>query len=402
VGILDGLKVLDFSTLLPGPFATMMLADMGAEVVKVEAPDREDLVKYLGPIDGEVSATFGHLNRSKRSLALDLKQTEAKEIIYQLIQEYDIVVEQFRPGVMDKLGVGYEKLIEINPKIIYCSITGYGQTGPLSNRAGHDINYLSLAGVSSYSFRKDQIPVPAGVQVADIAGGSMPAVIGILAAVYHREKTGEGQQIDISLTDVSFSLNAMYGPGYLVGKEEPESESLLLNGGSFYDYYETKDNRYLSIGSLEPPFQAMLCELIGDPGLTKLSSSKLEEEQQAFKETLVKVIKQKTIQEWVSILEAGFDACIEPVLSFSEAVNHPQIKAREMVVSVPKKEGGTQRQIAFPIKFSTQQAKYSFAGVKTGNDSEEILKEMGHSEDMIDTLKHKGIFGSIEQKEISL
>ena len=402
MGILDGLKVLDFSTLLPGPFATMMLADMGAEVVKVEAPDREDLVKYLGPIDGEVSATFGHLNRSKRSLALDLKQTEAKEIIYQLIQEYDIVVEQFRPGVMDKLGVGYEKLIEINPKIIYCSITGYGQTGPLSNRAGHDINYLSLAGVSSYSFRKDQIPVPAGVQVADIAGGSMPAVIGILAAVYHREKTGEGQQIDISLTDVSFSLNAMYGPGYLVGKEEPESESLLLNGGSFYDYYETKDNRYLSIGSLEPPFQAMLCELIGDPGLTKLSSSKLEEEQQAFKETLVKVIKQKTIQEWVSILEAGFDACIEPVLSFSEAVNHPQIKAREMVVSVPKKEGGTQRQIAFPIKFSTQQAKYSFAGVKTGNDSEEILKEMGHSEDMIDTLKHKGIFGSIEQKEISL
>ncbi|SES42366.1 CaiB/BaiF CoA-transferase family protein [Psychrobacillus sp. OK032] len=400
MGILDGLKVLDFSTLLPGPFATMMLADMGAEVVKVEAPDREDLVKYLGPIDGEVSATFGHLNRSKRSLALDLKQTEAKEIIYQLIQEYDIVIEQFRPGVMDKLGVGYEKLKEINPKIIYCSITGYGQTGPLCNRAGHDINYLSLAGVSSYSFRKDQIPVPAGIQVADIAGGSMPAVIGILAAVYHREKTGEGQQIDISLTDVSFSLNAMYGPGYLVGKEEPESESLLLNGGSFYDYYETKDNRYLSVGSLEPPFQAMLCELIGDPGLTKLSSSELEEEQQAFKEILVKVIKQKTFEEWLSILEDDFDGCIEPVLSFSEAVNHPQIKAREMVVSVPKKEGGTQRQIAFPIKFSTQQAKYSFTGVKTGKDSEEILKEMGHSKDTIDTLKQKGIFGSIEQKEI--
>ncbi|MFJ8065273.1 CaiB/BaiF CoA transferase family protein [Psychrobacillus sp. NPDC096426] len=402
MGILEGLKVLDFSTLLPGPFATMMLADMGAEVVKVEAPDREDLVKYLGPIDGEVSATFGHLNRSKRSLALDLKQTEAKEIIYQLIHEYDIVVEQFRPGVMDRLGVGYEKLKEINPKIIFCSITGYGQTGPLRNRAGHDINYLSLAGVTSYSYRKGKIPVPAGVQVADIAGGSMPAVIGILAAVYHREKTGKGQQIDISLTDVSFSLNAMYGPGYLAGKEEPESESLLLNGGSFYDYYETKDNRYLSIGSLEAQFQAKLCELIGDPSLIKLSSSERGEDQQAFKKILVKVIKQKTFHEWVSIMEDDFDGCIEPVLSFSEAVNHPQIKARKMVVSVPKKEGGTQKQIAFPIKFSTHQAKYSFTGVKTGYDSEEILKEMGHSKDTIDTLKQKGVFGSIEQKEISL
>ncbi|MFJ7973411.1 CaiB/BaiF CoA transferase family protein [Psychrobacillus sp. NPDC096389] len=391
MGILNGLKVLDFSTLLPGPFATMMLADMGAEVVKVEAPNRTDLVKYLGPMDGDVSATFGHLNRSKRSLALDLKQPEAKEIIYQLIQQYDIVIEQFRPDVMDKLGIGYEQLKEINPKIIFCSITGYGQTGPLRNRAGHDINYLSLAGVTSYSYRKNQIPVPPGVQVADIAGGSMPAVIGILAAVYHREKTGEGQQIDVSLTDVAFSLNAMYGPGYLVGKEEPNPETLLLNGGSFYDYYETKDHRYLSIGSLEPQFQTMLCELIGDPSLIKLSGSTLVEDQQAFKEILIKAIKQKTLEEWVRILENDFDGCIEPVLSFAEAVNHPQLKAREMVVSVPKKNGGTQHQIAFPIKFSTEQAQYQFTGVQTGNDTEEILKEIGLTEEAIYALTKKEI-----------
>lgn len=391
MGILNGLKVLDFSTLLPGPFATMMLADMGAEVVKIEAPNREDFLKFLGPMDGEVSATFGHLNRSKRSLALDLKEEKAKQVIYQLIQEYDIIVEQFRPGVMEKLGIGYEKLKEINPKVIYCSITGYGQTGPLRDRAGHDINYLSLAGVTSYSYRRDQIPVPAGVQIADIAGGSMPAVIGILAAVYHREKTGEGQQIDISLTDVAFSLNAMYGPGYLVGEKEPESESLLLNGGSFYDYYETKDNRYLSIGSLEPKFQELLCELIGDSSLIKLSSSEREEEQQAFKEILIEVIKQKTFHEWMNILDDGFDGCVEPVLSFSEAVNHPQLKAREMVVSVPRREGGTQRQIAFPIKFSTQQAEYRFVGVNTGNDSEEILKEIGMNKETMDALGQKEI-----------
>jgi alpha-methylacyl-CoA racemase len=259
MGILAGLKILDFSTLLPGPFATMMLADMGADVIKVESPDRVDLAKHLEPMDGEISALFGQLQRSKRSLALDLKQAEAREVVYQLVQEYDIVVEQFRPGVMDRLGIGYEKLKKINPKVIYCSITGYGQTGPLRDRAGHDINYLALAGAAGYSSRKNQAPVPAGIQVADLAGGSMPAVIGLLAAVYHLENTGEGQYIDLSITDAVFSLNAMYGSGYLVGGIEPEPESQMLNGGSFYDYYETLDQRYLSVGSLEPQFQGRLC-----------------------------------------------------------------------------------------------------------------------------------------------
>ncbi|MCZ2257711.1 CaiB/BaiF CoA transferase family protein [Sporosarcina sp. G11-34] len=393
MGILKGLKILDFSTLLPGPFATMMLADMGADVVKVESPSREDFVKYFGPMDGEVSAAFGHLNRSKRSIALDLKLGESKEIVFRLIKEYDIVVEQFRPGVMDKLGIGYDVLKEINPKVIFCSVTGYGQTGPLKNQAGHDINYLSLAGVSSYSFRKDQAPVPAGVQVADIAGGSMPAVIGILAAAYNREKTGEGQSIDISLTDVSFSLNAMYGSGYLVGGVEPEAESLLLNGGSFYDYYETKDHRYFSVGSLEPQFQEMLCELIGDKGLVKLSSSQRKEDQQKFKEKLIKTFKQKTFDEWITILEKGFNGCVEPVLNFSEAVNHPQIKARDMVVSVPNEQGGTQSQIAFPIKFSTKQPAYNFVGVQTGKHSEAILEEIGFDEKEIQQFTEKGVFG---------
>lgn len=402
MGILSGLKVLDFSTLLPGPFATMMLADMGAEVLKIEAPNREDFLKYEGPMDGEVSAAFAHLNRSKRSLALDLKRPESKEIVYRLLKEYDIVVEQFRPGVMDKLGIGYEKLKEINPAIIFCSITGYGQTGPLRNQAGHDINYLSLAGISSYSFRKGQVPVPAGVQVADLAGGSMPAIIGILAAVYHRQQTGEGQHIDISLTDVSFSLNALYGPSFLVGGIEPTAESLLLNGGSFYDYYETKDNRYLSVGSLEPQFQLMLCELLGDPSLFKLSNSENRADQLAFKEKLIKTFKEKTLDEWNSILENDFNGCLEPVLRFSEAVEHPQIKARELVVSVPKYDGGTQKQIAFPIKFSTQPGKYRFAGVQTGTHTNEILEELGVDSKTINSLKEKGVFGSIKQLKGSI
>lgn len=401
MGILTGLKILDFSTLLPGPFTTMMLADMGADVIKIEAPNREDLTKHLAPKDGEVSATFGHLQRSKRSLALDMKKEEAKEIVYKLVQEYDIVVEQFRPGVMDKLGIGYEKLKEINPKVIFCSITGYGQTGPLRDRAGHDNNYLSIAGVSSYSARKGQAPVPVGTQIADLAGGSMPAVIGILAAVFHREKTGEGQYIDLSITDAVFSLNAMYGPGYLVGGVEPEAEEMLLNGGTFYDYYETKDQRYLSVGSLEPQFQVRLCELIGDAQLVHLSGSMRKEDQQAFKEKLTKAFKEKTFDEWVEILGNDFDGCVEPVLNFSESVNHPQIQARELVVSVPKLDGGEQKQIAFPIKFSTQPAEYRFAGVQTGTHSEDLLKEAGFDQEMIEGLADKGVFGNLVKSRVN-
>lgn len=396
MGILNGLKILDFSTLLPGPFATMMLADMGADVIKIEAPNREDFLKHIEPKDGEVSATFAHLNRSKRSLALDIKLAESKDIIYRLIEEYDIVIEQFRPGVMDKLGIGYEKLKEINPKIIFCSITGYGQTGPLRNRAGHDINYLSIAGVASYSARKNQAPVPGGIQVADLAGGSMPAVIGILAAVYHRHSTGEGQHIDVSLTDVAFSLNAMYGPNFLVGGENPKEEEMLLNGGTFYDYYETKDGRYFSVGSLEPKFQQKLCELLGDRNLIKLSNSNSKEDQQAFKEIVTKEFKARNFDEWISILGDDFDGCVEPVLSFGEAVQHPQILARNMVTTVPKSEGGEQQQIAFPIKFSASRPEYRFAGVSTGKHTQEILKSLRMDLPEIQSLAEKRVFGEIK------
>lgn len=393
MGILSGLKILDFSTLLPGPFATMMLADMGADVIKVESPDRTDFTKYLSPMDGGVSAQYGHLNRSKRSLVLDLKQDEAKEVIYKLVQEYDIVLEQFRPGVMDRLGVGYEKLKEINSKVIFCSITGYGQTGPLRNRAGHDLNYLSLAGISSYSSRKNQAPVPSGTQIADIGGGSMPAIIGILAAIYHRSQTGEGQYIDVSITDAVFSMNAMYGSACLVGGVEPEAESLLLNGGSYYDYYETKDQRFFSVGSLEPKFKARLCELIGDERLTNLSGSSHPEDEAAFKARLKEVFRKKSFDEWLAWMGDDFDGCVEPVLKFSEAVRHPQIKAREMVVSIPKPEGGMQQQIAFPIKFSSQPTQYQFTGVQTGKHTVEILQEVGLEQETIELLFEKGVFG---------
>lgn len=264
-GPLSSLKVLDFSTLLPGPFASLLLADMGADVLRVESPGRMDLVRVLPPhVDG-TSASHAYLNRNKRSIGLDLKRQGAREVVLELVREYDIVLEQFRPGVMDKLGVGYEALKAANPRLIYVAITGYGQTGPYRERAGHDINYLALAGVASYTGRRERGPLPLGVQLADLAGGSLHGVMGLLAAVIHRQQTGEGQFVDISMTDCAFSLNGMAGAGYLAAGVEPEMEALALNGGSFYDYYRTRDGRWFSVGSLEPQFMQQFCAAIGRP-----------------------------------------------------------------------------------------------------------------------------------------
>ncbi|MGB5060172.1 MAG: CaiB/BaiF CoA-transferase family protein, partial [Candidatus Promineifilaceae bacterium] len=264
---LSSLKILDFSTLLPGPFATMLLADMGADVVRVEAPHRPDMVRLMPPFDGDISGWHGVLNRNKRSIALDLKKPEAVEIIKQLVAAngggYDIVLEQFRPGVMARLGLGYDDLKAVNPGLIYCAITGYGQTGPYKDRAGHDNNYLALSGLMSHSGRRESGPPPLGAQIADVGGGSLGAVMGILTAVIHRHTTGQGQLVDVSMLDMAVAWQAHIASHYLVGDDPPQREGWMLNGGSFYDYYQTQDGRYLSVGSLEPKFWQGFCQAIG-------------------------------------------------------------------------------------------------------------------------------------------
>ncbi|MCP4597915.1 CaiB/BaiF CoA-transferase family protein, partial [Neptuniibacter sp.] len=311
---------------------------------------------------------------------------EAIKIIHQLVKEHDVVLEQFRPGVMDRLGLGYATLKKINPKLIYCAITGYGQTGPYKSRAGHDLNYLALAGISSYSRRANQAPVPLGVQVADVAGGSLHSVIGILAALHHRDKTGEGQFIDISMTDTAFALNAMSGAGQVAGNMLPDAETELLNGGSFYDYYETKDGRYFSVGSLEPKFFFGLCDLIGHPELKELSHGT----DSSLKDRLKVVFKDKTFSEWKDIF-ATKDLCVEPVLNIQEACEHPQLRSREMIVKVPTEKGEAQKQIGCPIKFSSSKATYLRTGGKIGSHSEEILKELGLEQQEIEALAHNKI-----------
>ena len=391
---LSSLKVLDFSGLLPGPYASMMLADLGAEVLRVESPTRPDLVREIHPFDhnGE-SAAHGFLNRSKRAIVLDLKRPEAKGIIERLVEKYDIVLEQFRPGVMDRLGLGYETLKAINPRLIYCSLTGYGQTGPYRDRAGHDMNYVATSGIASYSAREDGRPTPMGVQIADLMGGSLHAVIGVLAATIHRDATGEGQYVDVSMTDAAFTLNAIYGPAYLVGGVDPEPGRMMLNGGCFYDYYETKDGRYFSVGSLEPQFRKRLCEAIGRPELYGLSLSNSHADEKEFKAAVAEAFRTRTYVEWLGVFH-GTDACVEPVLKFSEAVDHPQLKARGMVVEVPRGDGTMQRQLASPIKFSACEPEYRHVGTSLGSDTMAVLEEIGFSREEIDALDDLIAIGS--------
>ena len=370
-GPLSQLKVLDFSTLLPGPYATMLLADMGADVLRVEAPGRLDLTRVMPPLEDGVSTAHTFLNRGKRSLGLDLKKEGSADVVKRLVKDYDVVIEQFRPGVMGRLGIGYDTLKTINPDLIYCAITGYGQTGPYKDRAGHDINYLSLAGVSSHCGRKKSGPPPMGIQIADVAGGSHHAVMGILAAVVHRQQTGEGQYIDISMTDAAFAMNGMAGAAALAGGQEQYPESTLLNGGTFYDYYQTSDGRWISVGSLEPQFSARLCDALDIPEMKSFALSQNPEHQQTIREALKAAFAQKTLAEWEEIF-AGQDACVEPVLTITEAADHPQMKARNMVIEVTKEGGGTQKQIGHPIKFSATPCESLYIGRTLGADNDEF------------------------------
>lgn len=371
--------------------ATMIFADLGAEVIHVESSKRVDLMRIMPPYDEErESYIHQHVNRSKRSLTLNLKTTEATDIIKKLIADYDIVMEGFRPGVMKRLGLDYATLSAINPKLIYCSITGYGQTGPFSNRPGHDNNYLSVAGVLDYSRHQNKKPVAMGVQIADMAGGTMHAAIGVLAAALHREKTGEGQYIDVSMTDAVFSLNLLAGATYFGSGHVAKPEAEILNGGTFYDYYKTKDGRYFSVGSLEPQFRKLLCEALDIPELIDSTFNDSSYTQKRFKEAIHDAFLTKTFDEWLTIFNDDFHGCVEPVLTFDEACEHPQIKAREMVVDVPS-EQGTQKQIASALKFSSSPATYKHIGAKLGEHTQEILQELGYSIEEIKALENEHI-----------
>ncbi len=390
-GPLAGLKILDFTTLLPGPFATMTLADLGADVLAVISGSRPDMASYMPPfIPGtKLSAAAAYLGRGKRSLMLNLKDPRAGEIIDRLLATHDILIEQFRPGVMTKLGLSYEALRENHPSLIYCSLTGYGQTGPMKDRAGHDINYLARSGLMGYAGRRETGPTLMSMQIADVASGSYNSLIAILAAVIHRQKMGVGQHLDISMTDGAMAFNAMMAAAYLVSGEALGREEFVLNGGSLYDFYETADDQYLSFGGLEPQFFTAFCQAIERPDL--IPGSIMPQDCDRIKEDIRKIIRSKTRAEWEDVF-AATDACVEPVLSLTEALNSDLARERGMVVEVPLPEGGTVRQLAHPIKYSATPPAYNRTGVTAGTHNDDVLREIGFAADEIKVFEKTGLF----------
>ena len=388
-GPLTGLKVLDFSSLLPGPYATMLLASLGADVLHVTSKVRRDVTADQPPVirDDGLTAARAWLGRNKRSIALNLKNPQAIEIIKQLLREYDILVEQFRPGVMTRMGLGYETLHEEFPELIYCSITGYGQTGPLAQRAGHDINYLARSGLIAYSGRREGGPSLMGIQLADVAAGSENAVIGILSAVIHRTATGVGQHIDVSMLDGAAAFNGIIGAAALVNHKDRKREDGLLNGGALYDFYETADGRFLSFGGLEPKFFASFCKGIGHE---ELIPGGVFPKDPAVKELVRSVLREKTLDDWMTIFES-LDACVEPVLTPTEALGDEQLVQRGMVTDVPLRGSGQSvRQLGVPLRFSESAPEYRFAGELAGADTEDVLRALGYSKEEIAGLTASG------------
>jgi len=388
MGSLDGLKVLDFSTLLPGPYATLMLADMGADVLKVSSASKPDIVLDYPPFIGDtgVSACQAWLGRNKKTMFLNLKTEEGKAIVKELVKEYDIVLEQFRPGVMDKLGLGYEDLKAVNPGVIYCSLTGYGQSGPLKMAAGHD---MSRSGIMSHAGRAESGPSLMNFQIADIAVGSLNSVIGILAAVNYRRNTGKGQYIDVAMMDGCVPFNSLDGASFLVSGEEPKREGERLNGGCMYDFYETKDGLYMSVGSLEPQFWKSFCMAIGREDL--IDGTVWPENVKEVKAEIRGIFKTKTRDEWVEVF-SHYDACVQPVLNLKEALlEDEQVKDRKMVVDVdlPLHEGVKVKQLATSIKLSECPCEYKFAGYPVGYHTKEIIDKLGLD---YDELEGKGVF----------
>ena len=386
MGLLRKLKMLDLSRLLPGPYCSLLLADLGMEVLKVEDPDQGDPTRMTGPVQKRDSAIFLALNRNKKSIKLNLKIKEGTEIFYKLIQSYDIILESFRPGVMDRLGVGYQDLKKRNPRVILCSLSGYGQDGPYQGRSGHDINYIGLGGVLGITGEINGNPTPPGVQIADIGGGGMMAAIAILAAAIHREKTGEGQFLDISMMDGVISWLSIQTAKYFMDEELPERGNLPLTGRyACYQVYPTKDGRHMSLGALELKFWKNFCEAVGRRDLIDKQFMEGEERLRVINE-IQNLFKTKTQEEWVNFFK-DVDACCEPILTFREVFQHPQVLHRQMVIEVEHPVEGKIRQLGNPIKSSQFPFEIPAPSPGWGEHTTEVLKAIGFSGKEIEHLK---------------
>ncbi len=386
---LNGVKILDLSRLLPGPFCSMLLADLGADVIKVEDPKSGDYIRWWPPLFGKNSGFHVVLNRNKRSLTLNLKTTEGKEVFQKLAATADVVLEGFRPGVMDRLGLGYAALKDINPRLIYCAITGYGYDGPRAQKAGHDNNYLALNGILSYSGRDGQ-PVMPGVQVADIGGGALYAAFSIVTALFARERLGKGQFIDIAMADGAFTWHCLRWGKYLADSHIPQPGDDFLNHGyACYNLYATRDDRYMSLGALEPQFWKVFCEAVGKPEWNRPDYFEPGPHQRRLYEDISALFREKNQADWIALF-ADRDCCCEPVLNLHEAMEDRQIRARHMVVDMIHQSWGAYRQLGIAPKFSLTPGTIRSHAPELGEHTDEILTAHGFTTEAIASLKALG------------
>ncbi|SHF28465.1 Crotonobetainyl-CoA:carnitine CoA-transferase CaiB [Desulfacinum infernum DSM 9756] len=389
-GPFEGIRVLDLSRLLPGPFCSMLLADLGADVIKVEDPKVGDYIRWWPPKIGANSGFHVVLNRNKRSLTLNLKEPAGRDVFVRLAASADVVLEGFRPGVMDRLGVGYGALREVNPRIIYCAITGYGQDGPRADRAGHDINYLALSGVLSYCGRGGD-PVVPGVQIGDLGGGALTAAFSIAAALFWRERTGEGQMIDISMTDGAAAWNCLRWGKFLADGRVPEPGDDLLNHGlACYDVYRTRDGRHMSLGALEPQFWKAFCRVMGRPDWDRPDYFQPGPHQKELRDQVAEAFAGKTQAQWVRIFEAE-DCCCEPVLNLAEVLDDEAMRHRRMVVELHHQAWGAYRQMGLAPKFSKTSGEIRTHAPDLGEHTRDVLLEAGYDEGAIEKLRAEGV-----------
>jgi alpha-methylacyl-CoA racemase len=382
---LAGIKVLDWTRLLPGPFATMVLGDLGAQIDKIEDLQGGDYLRHIPPLVGDTSSIFLALNRGKRSARLDLKKPSAREAFVALARHYDVLVEQFRPGVLDRLGVSHAALLEANPRLVVCALTGYGQTGPLAKRAGHDLNYLARAGVLGFQGPVDGPPAVPAVQMADI-GGALWSVIGVLSALAEREKSGRGQVVDVAMIEASMSFAvASFGLGF-GGTPARRGDEPLTGGIAPYATYATKDGRAVALAALEPKFWLGFCAGVGIEA--ELEALIPGPHRAAIKARLAAIFLARTRDEWAAFGEAH-DCCLEPVLEPHEIASDAHHVARKTFFTIDSPWGAL-AQLRTPL--TDPNAAYA-PPPRAGEHTEAILREAGISTEAIAKLRADGAIG---------
>ena len=388
---LEGVRVLDLSRLLPGGFCSLLLADFGADVVKVEDTGMGDYVRwappgYEGAEDSARSALFLALNRNKRSIRVNLKDDAGREVFLRLTDGCDVVLESFRPGVLDRLGVGYERLRERNPGLVYCAITGYGQEGPYRDRSGHDLNYIGLTGLLGLTGERGGPPIQPGGQIADIGGGGLMAAFGILAALRQRDRSGEGQLVDVSMTDGALSWLAMVAARYLCDGVVPRRGDPELAGRIIcYRPYACADG-WVTLGALEPKFWQAWCRGVGRDDLV---GAQFEAPGSDAHAEVERIFLERTREQWRAFA-SEHDCCLEPVLELDEALDSALVGARDMVVELDQPGAGPVRQLGFPIKLSRTPGRLSRPGPALGEHTDDLLAAVGYSDDEVAALKESG------------